>query len=172
MLLFPPYFDTGGLFGGVRFAFVLLPPTPISAIDFRPAVPVETLLLQISVIACFVLGGIRASDPSAGASSKNILAFGAFCGLLLATSSVAFTVAGGGRGWTPLPFLFCMIPINLPGGYFLFWHRLAIIALLTFAIILVAARRSQSGIPVGLVITTVSAVSALVGVATIHAAMR
>ena len=37
MVLFPPFFNTGGLVGGVQLAFLLHPPAPKYDIDFRPA---------------------------------------------------------------------------------------------------------------------------------------
>src|SRR5436305_166932 len=86
MLLFPPFFDTGGLYGGVQFAFVLRPPAPDFAIDFRPAIAVETLLLQLGTVACFALAAAVACDSRANRASTSVFRTGAFLALIVGIS--------------------------------------------------------------------------------------
>jgi hypothetical protein len=151
MMLFPPFIDTGGLFGGVRFAFVWLPPAWNPAIDFRPQIASQTLLLQLSAVACFTLSAILAYDEGARRLRRVIFRAGAFTATLFMTAMLAFSITEQGRGWTAPPFLLCLIPLQYPGGYFLFWLRLAFIALVTLLPVSLANRRSRSAVPGGLV---------------------
>ena len=172
MALFPPFFDTGGLFGGVQFAFVLRPPAPNYQIDFRPAVAGETLLLQLSAAACFTLAAMLAHDDC-----RNRRAFWAFhltalVAAVFAAGFVAFSAVIPGRGWTGAPFLWCLIPVQFPGGYFLFWLRLAALALIAVLAALIASHRSASTVQNGIVVAVTAATLALVCLAAAKAALR
>ena len=138
MILFPPYFDTGGLFGGVRLAFLLLPPHPDPSIDYRPTLAAETLLHELCALACFTIAAAVSAASGTSRSSKGlvlgwgIIAAGFFAG------SAAFSFTSPGRGWTSPPFLFCLIPLQYPGGCYVFCLRLAIFGFCCLTSVLLA----------------------------------
>jgi hypothetical protein len=171
MVLFPPFFDTGGIFGGVQIAFALRPPPPNAALDIRPAPAVETLLLQLCAIACFGLAALLAFDSRFKRLQLRLLTFGAFVALALASATISFSRVNTGRGWTDVPLIFCLIPLQYPGGYYLFWLRVATVAFLTFAAVRLAGRRAGA-IPDRAVLAVGAAALMVVAISTVRAALR
>ena len=172
MALFPPYFDMGGLFGGVQFAFVLRPPEPDYAIDLRPAVAWETLLLQWSATACFTLAAVIATGKRGSRAPLWAVNTAAFVATVYAGTFMAYSAAIPGRGWTAAPFLICLIPIQFPGGYFLFWLRLASLALITLLSAYAASHRSASLAWNSLVMAVSATAFGLICLAAAKAALR
>ena len=154
MVLFPPYFDAGGLFGGVQFAFILRPPASDYSIDLRPELATQTLFLQLSVVACFTVAAALASARRRSRASYWAFHLTSFVAVVFTASFIAFSAAVPGRGWTGAPFLFCLIPVQFPGGYFLFWLRLASLALLSLLAGLIASHRTASTTQNGIVAST------------------
>ena len=172
MALFPPYFDTGGLYGGVQFAFVLRPPAADYSIDLRPALAVETLLLQLSAVVCFTLAAILAYDGRKKRSTLLALQLPAFAAVVFGATFLAFSVAVSGRGWTEAPFLLCLIPVQYPGGYFLFWLRIAALGLIALLGTLIAGHRSADAARNGVIFAVAAAALGIVGLAAAKAALR
>jgi hypothetical protein len=172
MLLFPPFVDNGGLFGRVQFAFLLTPPTPINPIAVPPAVDADTLLLQITAIACSALAAALALDDRSTRAAMRYWKVGAFFQVLVAVVSLALSVASPDRGWTGAPLLFCLLPVHLPGGYFLFWLRVAALALLSLLAVTLAGRGSKRAVPINLVAAVTGAAFGLVVVSAVMAALR
>jgi hypothetical protein len=146
MLLFPPFFDTGGLVGGLRFGFVLLPPRPNYALDVRPQIAVEPLLFQLGTVACLALAAAIASDSRSRRLQRSAARTGGFLAALFTAGMLGFSATSPDRGWMAAPFLLCLIPVQYPGGYFLFWLRLASLALVTLLAVTLAGRRSPGAV--------------------------
>lgn len=136
IVLFPPFFDKGGLFGGVRFAFVLAPPPANAALDIRPALDVGTLALQVVAVACFTVAAALAADPKFSRPARAAFHTAVALTVAFVIGFLAFSFIETGRGWTDGPFLVCLIPVQFPGGYFLFFLRLAVIAFLSLTVVL------------------------------------
>ena len=149
MILFPPYVNRGGLFGGVQFAFILRPPAADYRIDYRPAIAAESLQLQLSAVVSLTAAAICAHDAKAGSRRRSIFALSIFSAAVFATSSAVFSAVQPGRGWTEAPFLLCMIPLQFPGGYFLFWLRMAVFACMALFAVIAADRRSKPALGYG-----------------------
>jgi len=172
MVLFPPYFDAGGLFGGVQFAFILRPPASDYAIDLRPELAAQTLFLQISAVACFTLAAVLSSSRRRSRASYWAFHLTTFVAVVFTASFIAFSAAIPGRGWTGAPFLFCLIPVQFPGGYFLFWLRLAAFALLSLLAGLIASHRTASSTQNAIVVAVMGATLGLIFLGIANAALR
>ncbi len=143
MILVPPYFDIGGLFGGVRFAFILHPPTRNVSLDIHPAIASVSLLLQLSAVVSFTVSAILAYYHPANRVRMARMRRGAVATFLFALGYMAFSLFELGRGWLDAPFLVCLIPVQYPGGYFLFCLRLATLAWATLLWVLIPGRRTK-----------------------------
>ena len=162
----------GGLFGGARIAFVGLPPAPVPAIDYRPAIASESLVLQLCAVACFAAAAVLAYEPGAGRAVRRIFPAGVFAGSLYCAGMAAFSIGSPGRGWTTLPFLYCVIPVQLPGGYFLFWLRLAGLGAGLLAAVCLARGKPRGYGPAEAAIGIATGSLALVLASVIRAALR
>ncbi|HLJ56708.1 MAG TPA: hypothetical protein VKT77_16840 [Chthonomonadaceae bacterium] len=172
MLLFPPFFDVGGLFGGVRLGFLLRPPAPNPALDVRPALAVETLLLQLVAVAGFSLAGALAHETGAPRSRQWILRGAVAIAVVFTALVVEFSATAENRGFTSAPFLLCMIPVQFPGGYFLFWLRLAALAMIALAGTLFAGYRSDNLVRNSILTAVLAGGFGVVGLAAARAAIR
>lgn len=143
LILFPPFFDIGGLFGGVKFAFVLAPPPQQLDLDIRPAIAFETLILEVTAVVSFTLAAALAYDRYAPPAARSTFRGGVFITALFAAMFLAFSASQPDRGLTALPFLFCLIPVQYPGGYFLFWLRLAALVFVTLVSVLASCRQTS-----------------------------